>query len=76
MIAGLLLGLTEVWAQAYLEPALGSFGHNIHRVAPYLVMIAVSILVVAFAFTGRRISRWEGGLLVTAYAAYVWWLWP
>ncbi len=40
------------------------------------VMIAVSLLVVAFAWTGFRISRREGAALVAGYAAYVWWIWP
>jgi Ca2+/Na+ antiporter len=31
---------------------------------------------VAFATTGRRIERWEGALLVAAYAGYIAWLWP
>ena len=39
VIAGVLLGVTEVMAQAYLEPLLGEFGHNIHVVFPYVVMI-------------------------------------
>jgi cation:H+ antiporter len=41
-----------------------------------LVMIAASILLVAFAYTGRRISRPEGGLLLACYVAYVAWIWP
>lgn len=41
-----------------------------------LVMIAASILLVVFAYTGRRISRWEGGVLVALYVGYVAWLWP
>jgi cation:H+ antiporter len=41
-----------------------------------LVMIAASILLVAVAYTGRRISRSEGGLLVVLYIGYVAWLWP
>jgi cation:H+ antiporter len=40
------------------------------------VMIAASLLLVAFATTGRRIERWEGALLVAAYAGYIAWLWP
>ena len=39
VLAGILLGLTEVLAQAYLEPQLGEFGHNIHVVFPYIIMI-------------------------------------
>lgn len=41
-----------------------------------LVMIAVSSLVIAFAYSGRRIDRWEGGVMVAAYIGYVAWLWP
>lgn len=57
VVAGLLLGLTEVWAQAYLEPALGSFGHNIHRVAPYLVMIAVLMIRPQGLFGAAPVER-------------------
>ncbi len=41
-----------------------------------LVMVAVSVLVIAFAWTGRRISRWEGGVLLAGYVGYVWLIWP
>ena len=41
-----------------------------------LVMIAASLLLVVFAYTGRRISRWEGGVLLALYAGYIFWLWP
>ncbi|MFN3549717.1 MAG: calcium/sodium antiporter [Mesorhizobium sp.] len=41
-----------------------------------LVMIAISILVIVFAWTGRRISRWEGGVLLLGYVGYVWLIWP
>lgn len=41
-----------------------------------LVMIAVSLLVVLFAWTGRQISRWEGGVLLAGYGVYVWAIWP
>ena len=39
-------------------------------------MIAVSVLVILFAWTGRRISRWEGGVLLCGYVGYVWLIWP
>jgi branched-chain amino acid transport system permease protein len=39
VIAGVALGVLEVMAQAYVNPMLGSFGHNFHAVMPYLVMI-------------------------------------
>jgi cation:H+ antiporter len=41
-----------------------------------LVMIVVSVMLVVFAYTGMRINRWEGGLLVAAYVGYVAWIWP
>ncbi|MDN2581954.1 calcium/sodium antiporter [Aquibium sp. ELW1220] len=41
-----------------------------------LVMIGVSLLVVLFAWTGRQISRWEGGVLLAGYVGYVWLIWP
>jgi cation:H+ antiporter len=41
-----------------------------------LVMIGVSLLVVLFAWTGRRISRPEGGILLAGYVGYVWLIWP
>lgn len=44
VIAGVLLGLAEVMAQAYLEPVLGEFGHNIHVVFPYVVMILFLVI--------------------------------
>ncbi len=40
VIAGMLLGVTEVLAQGYVNPHLGEFGHDFHTVFPYLVMIA------------------------------------
>lgn len=41
-----------------------------------LIMIGASLVLVAFAFTGRRISRREGAVLVAGYAAYVTLIWP
>lgn len=40
------------------------------------VMLGVSLLLLLFARTGWRVGRREGGVLLAAYAAYVWWLWP
>ncbi len=37
------------------------------------LMIGASLLVMVFAFTGGRLSRGEGGLLLAAYAAYLGW---
>ena len=41
-----------------------------------LVMIGVSVALLALLYTGRTLSRAEGGLLLAAYAGYAWWLWP
>lgn len=40
------------------------------------IMIGASLVLVAFAFTGRRISRREGAILVAGYTAYVALIWP
>lgn len=41
-----------------------------------LVMIGVSVALVAFAWTGPRIARWEGAVLLIGYIAYVYVIWP
>lgn len=41
-----------------------------------LVMVVVSLLVLVMMWTGRRLSRAEGFLLVAVYAAYLWSTWP
>ncbi|MXN65344.1 calcium/sodium antiporter [Stappia sp. GBMRC 2046] len=41
-----------------------------------LVMVGVSVLLLAVAFTGRRISRGEGALLLAVYALYLFAIWP
>jgi cation:H+ antiporter len=39
-------------------------------------MILVSVVMFVFAWTGFRIGRREGGLLLAGYAAYLVSLWP
>lgn len=41
-----------------------------------LVMLGVSLALLAFAWTGLRIARWEGMALLTGYVAYVYLIWP
>jgi len=41
-----------------------------------LVMVGVSVLLVLFAYSGRRIARWEGGLLLGGYGLYLLAIWP
>ena len=38
------------------------------------VMVAVALATLPIGFTGGRIARWEGALLLTWYAAYTTWL--
>lgn len=38
------------------------------------VMLGAAAALLAFAWTGRRIQRWEGGVLIALYAAYTAWL--
>lgn len=40
------------------------------------IMVAVSVILLVFAWTGRRIGRQEGALLLAGYVAYVWAIWP
>ena len=57
VIAGLLLGVLQVWAQAYVNPLLGSFGHNFHSVFPYVVMILFLMARPEGLFGLQRIKR-------------------
>lgn len=41
-----------------------------------VVMIGVSVLLVAFAWTGHKITRWEGAALLAGYLTYIFVLWP
>jgi cation:H+ antiporter len=40
------------------------------------VMLAVSVLLMALMYTGRRLTRLEGGVLLAGYLLYVWVIWP
>jgi branched-chain amino acid transport system permease protein len=53
VIAGFLLGLTEIFAPAYLRPYLGSFGRNLEDVFPYVVMI-LFLMVRPYGLLGQR----------------------
>lgn len=53
VIAGFLLGLTEIFAPVYLGPHLGAFGKNLQDVFPYVVMI-LFLMVRPYGLLGRR----------------------
>ena len=38
------------------------------------IMVAMGVLTFGFLFSGDRMRRWEGVLLVLAYGGYVWWI--
>ena len=40
------------------------------------VMIGISFLLLAIAWTGFVLRRWEGAVLLAIYGAYLLWLWP
>jgi cation:H+ antiporter len=41
-----------------------------------LVMIGISLVLLAIAWTGFKLRRWEGALLLAIYGGYLWHLWP
>jgi cation:H+ antiporter len=63
-----IAGMTALIAPARVPAELVAFDN--------LVMIGVCVLAAVLAYTGRRIGRREGGLLLAGYVAYLAWLWP
>lgn len=41
-----------------------------------LVMVGVSLALVIFAWTGLRVARREGAVLLAGYVAYIYYVWP
>jgi cation:H+ antiporter len=44
--------------------------------ADTLLMIGFSVLLLVIAWTGFKLRRWEGALLLALYGGYLWHLWP
>ena len=44
VVGGLVIGLVEVLAAAYLTPNVSGLGANLHAVVPYLVMVLVLVI--------------------------------
>ena len=40
------------------------------------VMVVFSIALLPLLYTDLKLQRWEGGLLLFGYGAYLWFLWP
>jgi cation:H+ antiporter len=41
-----------------------------------LVMLVATLLMFLFLISGKRLGRVQGGLLVSGYFAYLFWIWP
>jgi len=41
-----------------------------------LAMVSFSIVLLPLLYTGAKLQRWEGGLLLLGYGTYLWRLWP
>ncbi len=63
---GLVLG-----AAALLRPLEMAPMQVIQQVVPALVFC---VGLIPLAYTGMRVNRWEGLLLLTAYGGFVWWV--
>jgi cation:H+ antiporter len=61
-------GVTALIAPTTVPPEMVRFDN--------LIMVGVSLVLFAFAWTGLRIGRREGGLLICGYLIYLVVLWP
>lgn len=59
-------------AAALTQPMVGTG----IKMADLYVAIAFAVVLVPILWSGRRLERWEGALLLVAYAGYLAWLWP
>jgi len=46
------------------------------KLADAWIMVGASLLLLVITWTGLRLRRWEGALLLGVYGAYLWYLWP
>jgi len=46
------------------------------RTLDYIAVIVFTLLLLPLMFTGRKLIRTEGAILVAMYGAYLWMLWP
>ena len=40
------------------------------------IMVVIALLTLLFLITGGETRRWEGGVLLASYVAYLWWIVP
>jgi cation:H+ antiporter len=50
-------------------------GHGVSLTDTF-AMIGISLVLLVIAWTGFKLRRWEGALLLAAYGGYLWHLWP
>jgi cation:H+ antiporter len=62
-----IAGLTGIVSPVVIPPEMARFD--------CLIMLAVSLLCMFFAWTGRRIGRMEGATLLLGYVAYTAYIW-
>jgi cation:H+ antiporter len=63
-----ILGVTGLIAPTAVPAEIARFDNP--------VMLAVSVALLLFAWSGLRIGRREGAALLAGYVLYVWWIWP
>jgi cation:H+ antiporter len=61
-------GVTALIAPTVVPPEIVRFDA--------FVMLGVAAVLMVMMYTGRRISRGEGAVLLGCYAAYLWAIWP
>jgi cation:H+ antiporter len=67
----LVLGLTAVLARVVLPESMrGWRSQGWHDL---IVMLGITCVLMLMAFSHRKIARWEGGLLLAMYLAYMSW---
>ena len=61
-----VFGIPGIMAPHTIDPAI------LDRDFPFLIVFSIALFIMAYGFKGEgRINRWEGGLLLTGYAAYM-----
>ena len=63
-----ILGFAGVLAGPLVGPGVA--------IANVGIMTAFLVVMTAIAWTGFKLERWEGALLLAGYGAYLTWLWP
>jgi cation:H+ antiporter len=61
-------GVTALIAPTVVPPEIARFDN--------LVMVGVSALCLLLAWTGSRVQRWEGAVLLAGYGLYLYAIWP